>query len=101
MYYLTSCQFNELQNCANMVVNIISCMQQQTVLSTLAANQVAPQKGNYNAVRIYVEERIAQDIIFKEYWNLHKWQEKADYLSSIFGWQIDEHSLMVNWNRNN
>ena len=97
MYYLTSCQFNELQNCANMVVNIISCMQQQTVLSTLAANQVAPQKGNYNAVRIYVEERIAQDIIFKEYWNLHKWQEKADYLSSIFGWQIDGRPRSAIW----
>lgn len=60
-----------------------------------------PREKNYNEVRAYVEERMQRDKAFNEYWNKHTRKECADYLSRIFGWEVDDHSLVVNWNRNN
>lgn len=75
------------------------CVQINQRPNTPAATNT-PKPKDYNAVREYVKERMLQDVAFKEYWNNHKWIERAEYLTNIFGWEVDEHSLNVNWNRN-
>ncbi|MCI7576037.1 MAG: hypothetical protein ACI3Z5_06680 [Paludibacteraceae bacterium] len=60
-----------------------------------------PQEKNYNEVRKYVEERMRQDKLFKGYWNSHTWKEKADFLSDIFGWEVDHDCIRINCSRNN
>lgn len=60
-----------------------------------------PKENDYNGAREYVQERMQNDRIFKDFWNKTQWKGRADYLSDIFGWEVNEHHLNVNWNRNN
>ena len=58
-----------------------------------------PKEKDYNAVREYVELRLQKDEDFKQHWNPLKWSERAEYLTKIFGWLVDTHSLNTNFNR--
>ena len=59
-----------------------------------------PNPGDYNAVRVYIEERKQQDEPFKKYCNEHTRKQLCERLSEEFGWLVDDHSLGVNINRN-
>lgn len=59
-----------------------------------------PQKGKYNQVREYIEDRKKGDPQFKEYCKQHSLREICAYLTDEFGWFVDEHSLGANLNRN-
>ena len=59
-----------------------------------------PQKGKYNQVRKYIEDRKQGDPEFKEYCMRHSLREICSYLTDEFGWFVDEHSLGANLNRN-
>lgn len=65
------------------------------------STQSIPKEKDYNDARVYVEERLQKDKLFKEFWNNHTWKEKADFLSDIFGWEVDHDSLRKNWMRSN
>ena len=58
-----------------------------------------PKENDYNAVREYVQLRLQKDEDFKHHWNPLKWSERAEYLTKIFGWLVDTHSLNTNFNR--
>lgn len=59
-----------------------------------------PQKGKYNQVREYIKDRKKGDPEFKEYCQNHSLREICAYLTDEFGWDVDEHSLGANLNRN-
>lgn len=59
-----------------------------------------PQKGKYNQVREYIEERKKGDPEFREFYKGHSLREICTYLTNEFGWFVDEHSLGANINRN-
>jgi len=59
-----------------------------------------PQKGKYNQVREYIKDRKKGDPEFKEYCMSHSLREICAYLTEEFGWDVDEHSLGANLNRN-
>ena len=59
-----------------------------------------PKKGKYNQVREYIEDRKKGDPDFKEFCRQHSLREICSYLTDEFGWDVDEHSLGANLNRN-
>ena len=59
-----------------------------------------PSKGKYNQVRKYIEDRQKGDPEFKEFCLRHSLREICTYLTDEFGWDVDEHSLGANMNRN-
>ena len=58
-----------------------------------------PNQGDYNAVREYVAERKKYDEQFKIFCDCHNLKQLCDYLSKLFGWIVDDHSLGTNMNR--
>ena len=58
-----------------------------------------PQKGKYNQVREYIEDRKKGDPEFREFCLRHSLREICTYLTDEFGWDVDEHSLGANINR--
>jgi hypothetical protein len=63
-------------------------------------NLPRPQKGRYNEVREYIEQRKKQDEVFKQYCLSHTRKELCERLSDEFGWEVDDHTLGVNLGRN-
>lgn len=63
-------------------------------------NLPRPQKGRYNEVREYIEQRKKQDEVFKQYCLSHTRKELCARLSDEFGWDVDDHTLGVNLGRN-
>lgn len=59
-----------------------------------------PRKGKYSEVRRYVEERCKFDKEFKTFVERHSRVELCIRLTDEFGWDVDEHALGVNMNRN-
>ncbi|MBQ7259402.1 MAG: hypothetical protein IJS57_05585 [Paludibacteraceae bacterium] len=59
-----------------------------------------PNKGKYTEVRKYIEERCKFDEEFKEFVAKHTRVELCMRLTEEFGWDVDEHALGVNMNRN-
>ena len=59
-----------------------------------------PRKGKYTDVRHYLEDRKKGDPEFKEFCLKHSLREICSYLTDLFGWDVDEHSLGANLNRN-
>lgn len=70
------------------------------IVQSGTSNLRRPQKGRYNEVREYIEERKKQDEVFKKYCLSHTRKELCARLSDEFGWDVDEHSLGVNSGRN-
>ena len=58
-----------------------------------------PRKGDYNAVRVYIEERKRTDEAFKEFCLAHSRPDICELLTKDFGWMVDSHSLGANINR--
>ena len=58
-----------------------------------------PQKGKYNEVRMYIEQRKENDQDFKHFCKTHNRKELCRFLSTIFGWVVDDHALGTNINR--
>ncbi len=58
-----------------------------------------PPKGDYNAVREYIAERKKYDEEFRIYWDSHNLKQNCTYLTTEFGWIVDDHSLGTNLNR--
>lgn len=58
-----------------------------------------PPEGKYNEVRLYIDERKKYDADFKYYCDTHNRKELCDYLTGIFGWMVDAHTLGKNINR--
>ena len=58
-----------------------------------------PKENDYNEVRLYIQERKKYDPEFCAYWQNHTLKQNCLYLSKIFGWVVDEHSLGANLNR--
>lgn len=59
-----------------------------------------PRKGKYTEVRRYIEERCKFDQEFKTFVENHSRVELCMRLTDEFGWDVDEHALGVNMNRN-
>lgn len=59
-----------------------------------------PRKGDYNGVRLYIEERKRYDESFKDYCSHHNRKELCTYLTKEFGWFVDDKSLGKNISRN-
>lgn len=59
-----------------------------------------PRKGKYTEVRRYIEERCKFDQEFKTFIENHSRVELCMRLTDEFGWDVDEHALGVNMNRN-
>lgn len=58
-----------------------------------------PEEGDYNAVRVYIEQRKLKDEIFKNYCATHSRRELCDRLTDDFGWVVDDKSLGKNIQR--
>lgn len=59
-----------------------------------------PRKGDYNGVRLYIDERKRYDESFKDYCSHHNRKELCTYLTEEFGWFVDDKSLGKNISRN-
>ena len=59
-----------------------------------------PKENDYNGVREYIEQRKAQDAVFKTYCKSHTRKQICERLSDEFGWTVDAHNLGVNIGRN-
>ena len=59
-----------------------------------------PRKGKYTEVRRYIEERCKFDEEFKNFVDTHSRVELCMRLTDEFGWDVDDHHLGVNMNRN-
>ncbi len=59
-----------------------------------------PPKGKYTKVREYITERCRFDKEFKNYVDTHTRVDLCKRLTDEFGWDVDEHHLGVNMNRN-
>lgn len=59
-----------------------------------------PEKGKYGQVRRYIKERCRFDDEFRQYVSSHSRVALCIRLTDEFGWDVDEHSLGVNMNRN-
>lgn len=59
-----------------------------------------PREGDYNGVRLYIDERKKYDTEFKDFCNSHNRKELCDYLTKQFGWFVDNNSLCQNIRRN-
>lgn len=59
-----------------------------------------PPKGKYTKVREYIAERCRFDQEFKHYVDTHTRVDLCKRLTNEFGWDVDEHHLGVNMNRN-
>jgi len=59
-----------------------------------------PPKGKYTKVREYITERCRYDKEFKNYVDTHTRVDLCKRLTDEFGWDVDEHHLGVNMNRN-
>ncbi len=59
-----------------------------------------PPKGKYTKVREYITERCRYDKDFKNYVDTHTRVDLCKRLTDEFGWDVDEHHLGVNMNRN-
>jgi len=59
-----------------------------------------PRKGKYTEVRRYIEERCKFDDEFKTFVETHSRVELCMRLTDEFGWDVDDHHLGVNMNRN-
>ena len=62
--------------------------------------QPFPCEGDYNAVRIYVEERKKHDEVFRLYCQTHSRKQLCERLSDEFGWEVNVDSYGKNVNRN-
>lgn len=59
-----------------------------------------PRKGKYTEVRRYIEERCKFDEEFRSFVATHSRVELCMRLTNEFGWDVDDHHLGVNINRN-
>lgn len=59
-----------------------------------------PRKGKYTEVRRYIDERKKGDPQFKDFCRNHSLRDLCAFLTEQFGWDVDEHSLGANLNRN-
>lgn len=59
-----------------------------------------PREGDYNGVRLYIEERKKYDESFKDYCSHHNRKELCLLLTKEFGWFVDDKSLGRNIQRN-
>ncbi len=59
-----------------------------------------PREGDYNGVRLYIEERKRYDESFKDYCSHHNRKELCVLLTKEFGWFVDDKSLGKNISRN-
>ena len=59
-----------------------------------------PREGDYNGVRLYIEERKRYDESFKDYCSHHNRKELCILLTKEFGWFVDDKSLGKNISRN-
>ena len=59
-----------------------------------------PREGDYNGVRLYIEERKKYDEQFKDYCLRHNRKELCSFLTKEFGWFVDDKSLGKNISRN-
>ena len=58
-----------------------------------------PREGDYNGVRLYIEERKKYDEQFKDYCLRHNRKELCSFLTKEFGWFVDDKSLGRNIQR--
>ena len=59
-----------------------------------------PREGDYNGVRLYIEERKKYDEQFKDFCLHHNRKELCTFLTKEFGWFVDDKSLGKNISRN-
>ena len=59
-----------------------------------------PREGDYNGVRLYIEERKRYDEQFKDFCMHHNRKELCTLLTKEFGWFVDDKSLGKNISRN-
>ena len=59
-----------------------------------------PREGDYNGVRMYIEERKKYDEQFKDFCLHHNRKELCFLLTKEFGWFVDDKSLGKNISRN-
>lgn len=59
-----------------------------------------PREGDYNGVRLYIEERVKYDPDFKDFYLHHNRKQLCELLTKDFGWFVDDKSLGKNISRN-
>ena len=59
-----------------------------------------PREGDYNGVRLYIEERKKYDEQFNDYCLRHNRKELCSFLTKEFGWFVDDKSPGKNISRN-
>ena len=59
-----------------------------------------PREGDYNGVRLYIEERKKYDQDFKTFCQNHNRKDLCSFLTKQFGWFVDDNSLCQNIRRN-
>ena len=59
-----------------------------------------PREGDYNGVRLYIEERKKYDPDFKTFCQNHNRKDLCSLLTKQFGWYVDDNSLCQNIRRN-
>lgn len=59
-----------------------------------------PREGDYNGVRLYIEERKKYDQDFKIFCQNHNRKDLCSFLTKQFGWYVDDNSLCQNIRRN-
>lgn len=74
----------------------------ETVEQTKEAPYIppVPREGDYNGVRLYIEERKRYDEQFKDFCSHHNRKELCTFLTKEFGWFVDDKSLGKNISRN-
>ena len=82
------------------LLNRLQILQRSIYEPVISAQYSYPKEGVYNDVREYVEQRKAQDPVFKQYCMTHNRKELCQRLSIEFGWQVDPRSYGQNIRRN-
>ena len=79
--------------------NRLQILQRSLYEPVVSAQYTYPKEGDYNDVREYVEQRKAQDPVFKQYCLNRTRKELCQRLSIEFGWVVDPKSYGQNLGR--
>ncbi len=81
-------------------VEEITPVEETTPKKEQAYTPPIPREGDYNGVRMYIEERKKYDEQFKDFCLHHNRKELCTFLTKEFGWFVDDKSLGRNIQRN-
>ena len=81
------------------LVDRVATLSRSIYEPVVSAQYAYPAEDDYNAVREYVEQRKANDEVFKRYVQTHSRKQLCDRLTDEFGWAVDVRSYSRNVQR--